>query len=241
MFVYNVLLMLLCLFAITNGEALKEAAKVAPKEANNETAKMLPFSSIKMKDDEIWVSLDPKRETWHKLLSINSVGSDALVNFSRTHYGELPCDYEIECYKYNIIVNFQQVYQKLNESPLPKWVPMEFAEDGEESVAYQNGMDVESTEEKYKINEQFVAENIKLSKNNTKIFVGVGNSLFKGLKDSIQSIFGTDNSINDGFMNVNMPENSQEIKKEITEMKKEIAQMEKQELEIEKVKLCFNF
>jgi hypothetical protein len=194
--------------------------------------KQLPFSSIKMKADEIHVSLDESRSKWHKLLSVNSVGSDAIVNFSKTHYGASKCDYETECYRYNIIVNFDEVYKKLNNEDLPKWVPMELEESSE--IEYQNGMDVESTELKYEINQKNIADNIRLTKGGNKIFSGPENTLFKNLANSINSIFNPENGSGDSFLNSNLPE-STEIKKQISNMKKEIEAIEKQELEIEKV------
>jgi hypothetical protein len=193
-------------------------------------SKILPFSSIKMKNDDIYVSIDPKREKWHQLLSINSIGSDAIVSTSKTNYGTLNCDGEIECYKFNIIVNFEEVYKRLSNKDIPKWVPMEFHES---DSAYQNGMDVESTETKYEINKKNADENIKLSKGN-KIFTGPTNSLFKGIADKINKIFNPEDYKNVNFLNTNLPENS-EIKKEIKNMKNEIEAIEKQELEIEKV------
>jgi hypothetical protein len=88
----------------------------------NET---LPFSSINMDKDDIYVSLDLKRLDWSKLLSINNIGSDAIVNFSKKHYGVLKCDYEVECYKYNIIKNFNEVYQLFSGKKLGKTVSLE--------------------------------------------------------------------------------------------------------------------
>jgi hypothetical protein len=189
------------------------------------TSKALPFSSIKMKGDEIYVKIDPKCETWYKLLSVNSVGSDALIKDSKERFGTSPCDGEIECYKYNIIADFEAIYKKLKGEALPKWVPMEF--EGNEN---QNGMDVISTEEKFKINEEHIEQNIKASKS-TKIFGSplTPSSLFKGVSESIQKIFN-----NESFLNTNIPEN--QIRKEIADMKNEIEQIEKQELEIEKVR-----
>lgn len=88
----------------------------------NET---LPFSSIKMDKDDVLVSLDLKRSEWSKLLSINNIGSDAISNFSKKHYGLLKCDYEIECYKYNIIKNFNEVYELFSGKKLGRTVSLE--------------------------------------------------------------------------------------------------------------------
>ena len=86
---------------------------------------ILPFSSIKMQKDDIYVSLDLKRAEWSKLLSINNFGSDAIVNFSKQHYGLLKCDYEIECYKFNILKNFNEVYQLFTNKNLGVTVSLE--------------------------------------------------------------------------------------------------------------------
>lgn len=84
-----------------------------------------PFSSIKMIGDDVFVSLDLKRAEWSKLLSINSIGTDAIVNFSKQHYGEMKCDMEIACYKYNIIKNFNEVYKLFNNKDLGSTVSLE--------------------------------------------------------------------------------------------------------------------
>jgi hypothetical protein len=90
-----------------------------------EDKEISPFSSLRMKNDEILVSLDLKRAEWSKLLSINSIGSDAIVNFSKQHYGQLKCDYEFECYKYNILKNFGEVYRLFNSKDLGSTVSLE--------------------------------------------------------------------------------------------------------------------
>ena len=84
-----------------------------------------PFSSVKMDSDDIYVSLDLKRIDWSKLLSINDIGSDAIVNFSKQHYGLLKCDYEVECYKYNLIKNFDEVYELFSGKKLGHSVSLE--------------------------------------------------------------------------------------------------------------------
>ena len=84
-----------------------------------------PFSSIKMEDDNIFVTIDLKSSKWSKLLSINNFGSDAIVNYSKEHFGLSKCDFEIECYKFNIIKNFNDVYKLMSNKNLGMTVSLE--------------------------------------------------------------------------------------------------------------------
>ena len=125
---------------------------------------ILPFTSIKMNDDKILFTLSPSRDKWHKLLSIDNVGTDAIVKFSKERFGSNKCDYEIECYKYNIIGKFDNVYSLLQNKKFPERVGLEYEEDNK----IQNGIDVESSNENFKLNESHFADNIKLSLQESK-------------------------------------------------------------------------
>ena len=75
---------------------------------------ILPFSSIKFVGEDIFITLDANRGKWHKLLSIDNIGYDAIEKYAIEHFGKSKCDYEIECYKYNIIANFPGIYSGMN-------------------------------------------------------------------------------------------------------------------------------
>lgn len=121
--------------------------------------RILPFTSIKMKDDQILFTLSTHRDKWHKLLSIDNVGTDAIVKFSKDHFGLNKCDYKIECFKYNLIVNFDYVFSLLENKKFPEHVGLEYEEDNK----IQTGIDCESTYENFKINENNLADNFKQS------------------------------------------------------------------------------
>ena len=78
-----------------------------------------------MKGDDIYVTMDLKRTEWTKLLSINNIGSDAIINFSKQHYGLLKCDFEFECYKYNILKNFMELLQLFSKKDTGLTVSLE--------------------------------------------------------------------------------------------------------------------
>jgi len=94
-------------------------------EVYSNTLEIFPFSSIKMQNDDIYVTLDLKRSEWNKLISINNIGSDAIINFSKQHYGLSKCDYELECYKYNILKNFNEVFHLISLKDLGLTVSLE--------------------------------------------------------------------------------------------------------------------
>lgn len=128
----------------------------------DDSTKISPFSSVKLFRNQIFVSMDTKNiENWHQLLSINDVGIDALINFAIKHYGSSMCDFKIECYKYNIIKHLTKVYRDFQKEELPVHVSVEF----QDKINDQNGMDIESTHEKYLINKSHLADNISLTKN----------------------------------------------------------------------------
>jgi hypothetical protein len=127
--------------------------------ASQKDSHILPFTSIKMNDDKIFFTLSANRDKWHKLLSIDNVGTDAIVKFSKERFGSNKCDYEIECYKYNIIGKFDDVFSLLQNKKFPERVGLEYEEDNK----IQNGIDVESTNENFKLNQSHFADNVKLS------------------------------------------------------------------------------
>jgi hypothetical protein len=210
-------------------------------QIEQEQPKILPFSSIKIiNNDQIHVTLDLQIKDWHKLLSIDNIGSDAIIKFAKEHFGYEKCDYEIECYKYNIIANFEKVYNLiLNTKEMPKRISLEYEFENKK----QNGMDVESTKEKYIINQNNIEKNIKESKT-VKIFklaAQKANSFFKGIKNSwtnILSGFNHNDKIkgNNDMNSVSEKENMSNLRKEIKEIKQEIKKVENEELNIEKVK-----
>ena len=152
--------------------------------------RLLPFSRIKMIDDNIYFTLGKTDLEWKKLLSIKSIGSDAIVKFSKDHYGSNNCDYSIECYRYNIIVNFDKVFSLMNNFNLGKYVGLEYEHNSE----IQTGIDVECTFDKFKTNEDNIELNIKQSKGEIPIKFDYFIPLKKGinnLKKKFQSAIGS--------------------------------------------------
>jgi hypothetical protein len=195
-----------------------------------------PFSSIKIVEDSIYFTIDSQREKWHKLFSINNIGVDAIVQYSKKHYGESKCDSEIECYKYNIIASFEDTVQGLMGKKFPPRVGVEYQEDN----FMQAGIDLECTEEKYKLNQKYLEQNIKLSKiaknTNTTIDTLISKG-FNKIKKTIGNIFTTDKDPS-AEQKSNLYSNlANNIRGEITELKKEIENLEKEEKQIKQVKL----
>ena len=122
---------------------------------------ILPFYSIKVLNDNIYVTLDSKIEKWEQLLSIDNYGADSIVAFAKKLYGSNNCDYEISCYKYNIISNFEDVYRKVTGKVFPLHSSIELFDIKRNK---QNGIDVENTSDKYKTNQNNLEKNIKSSK-----------------------------------------------------------------------------
>lgn len=187
----SVLLFYICCFILDvySNRSLQDKDKQKDKENND---KILPFTSIKiLTSDEIYITLDTKRKNWHKLLSLDSIGYDAIIKFAKDHYGMGSCDYEIECYKYNIIVNFDTIYKRMNDRKLPEKLGIEYAFDNQ----IQNGVDVESTKEKYDINQKSISDNIGMSKDKKpgfKIFSTYkDNLIFKGLSNTFNKMFNS--------------------------------------------------
>jgi hypothetical protein len=192
-FSIKIKMMIIALFFLFFGHIFS-MNKLNENMAEEKKHNILPFTSLKMKEDLIYMTLDKERHEWHKLLSIDNIGYDAIVNFSKQHYGQSKCDYELECYKYNIIANFDQLYQLMQGKPLLNRLGIEF----EFENKIQNGIDVESTIEKYEINQKFLADNIKQTKAVKLIFPELnifGQNIFKGLnkmKKVFQNIFDED-------------------------------------------------
>lgn len=152
--------------------------------------RLLPFSRIKMIDDNIYFTLGKTDSEWKKLLSIKSIGSDAIVKFSKDHYGINNCDYSIECYRYNVIVNFDKVFTLMNNYELGKNVELEY----EHNEDIQTGIDVECTFDKFKTNAENIELNIKQSKGEILIKFDYLVPLKKGinnLKKRFQSAIGS--------------------------------------------------
>jgi hypothetical protein len=193
-----------------------------------------------MLDDDIYFTLGLgliKESKWHKLLSIESIGSDAIVKFAKEHYGTNMCDYKIECYKYNIIVNFDKVFNLMNKkNEFPKRLGLEYELDNK----IQNGVDVEATYERFKRNEDNLEVNIKLSKpeyHQEKVVINLNKFISQGLnklKKTFNNFFKEDEEISNKNSTGMNNESSLNLRKEISEMKIEIQHIEKEEEKIQK-------
>lgn len=196
---------------------------------------ILPFSRIKIINDNIYFTLSSTSKDWHKLLSIDSIGADAIIKFSKDKYGESKCDYQIECFKYNIILNFDKIYSQILNKPFSNFIGLESEYDNKT----QNGIDVECTHEKYVNNQKTIEDNIKLSKVNSipeKIFSTspIDSFIFKGfnkIKRTFNQIFekGADNDKSNATSKSN-------LRNELSEIKQSIEKLENEELKIENVK-----
>jgi hypothetical protein len=196
---------------------------------------ILPFSIIKIINDSIYFTLIPGNDKWHKLLSIDSIGSDAILKYSKDNYGLSKCDYEIECYKFNIISNFDKIYSKMQNRIMPARIGLEYEFDNK----VQNGVDVECTNEKYKNTQKMIEENIKLSKDNI-VITKIGNSLLKGfnrLKKTFSQIFSEKTKINHNSINKKEEKN---LRKDIYEIKIDVKNLIQEEEKIEKVFFYYN-
>lgn len=202
------------------------------------TQRISPFSRIKMLEDDIFftLGLGPTKESqWHKLLSIESIGADAIVKYAKEHYGINMCDFKIQCYKYNIIVNFDTIFNLMtNKNEFPRRLGLEY----ELENKIQNGVDVEATYEKFKRNQENLEVNIKLSKSNReKVVINLNKFISKGfnkLKNTFNNLFrdGEESlTKNSTYLD---SKSSLNLRKEISEMKNEIKHIEKEEEKIEK-------
>lgn len=145
---------------------------------------ILPFYSVKVLNDNIYVTLDDKREKWEQLLSIDNYGSDSMIAFAKKIYGNNNCDYEIACYKYNIISNFEDVYRKVTGKVFPLHSSIELFDIKRNK---QIGIDVENTNEKYKMNQNNLENNIKSSKSSKMKIISLLSN--KSISSSNQSNF----------------------------------------------------
>lgn len=178
--------------------------------------KMLsPFSSIKIVNDNIYVTLDNDRAKWNQLLSIDNYGVDSIIKLAKELYGTNNCDYKISCYKYNIIANFEDVYLKVIGKSLPKYSSIELFDNIKKK---QIGLDVENTNDKFKRTQDNIENNVKSSKS-TKLKMINLLSYMKG-KEEEEKKEKTINSF---------------LKKKGNENKEEIIEQDKQK------KLTFHF
>jgi len=125
---------------------------------NTKEVHVFPFTSIKIIDNNIFFTLDNVRSDWHRLLSIDNIGADVFIRKAKENFGLLNCDYEIACYKYNLITDFEKVYEISTKEKLPLHVSVEYME---KNVKKQTGIDIESTSEKYTLYKSFKEQNIK--------------------------------------------------------------------------------
>lgn len=171
---------------------------------------LFPFTSVKIDtEDNIYATLDHKRDKWNRVLSVDNLGSDAIVNFCKEHYGLNNCDYEIECYKYHIVANFDKVYTQMTGKKFKNSIPVELEYDNKR----QNGMDILCSSDNFNIYQKNIPANMKLS--NTR--QSGKNFLTKGinkLKRSFSMIF-EDNSRNEGKILLNKLE---DLDKEINQI-----------------------
>jgi len=142
-----------------NTEIFSNCAKIENTQEIIKNNQILPFTSIKMIDDDVFFTLSSKRDKWFKLLSLDNVGTDAFVKFSKDHYGRNKCDYQIECYKFHIISDFPKIFSTFQNKKFPERIGLEYEEDNQ----IQTGIDIESTNENFKINEKNLADNFKQS------------------------------------------------------------------------------
>lgn len=117
-----------------------------------------PFTSLKFDFSNILVTLEPDCKVWHRLLSVNKIGTDAIVNFARQRYGSQNCDQQIPCFKYHIIEDFPKVYKEFQNEQLSSQVELEIFDKGEKKIT------TEATTEKMQINIKNFQNNIKSSK-----------------------------------------------------------------------------
>lgn len=179
--------------------------------------KMLsPFSSIKIVNDNIYVTLDNDRAKWNQLLSIDNYGVDSIIKLAKELYGTNNCDYKISCYKYNIIANFEDVYLKVIGKSLPKYSSIELFDNIKKK---QIGLDVENTNDKFKRTQDNIENNVKSSKS-TKLKMINLLSYMKGKEEEEEKKEKTINSF---------------LKKKGNENKEEIIEQDKQK------KLTFHF
>lgn len=187
---------------------------------NEKINQILPFTSLKIQNEDILFTLDNQRKDWHKLLSIDNVGTDALIKYSKQKYGENNCDNEVECYKYNLIKRFDEVFKEFQNKELDKYTPLEY----ESNEKKQIGIDVESTNEKYKMNEKFLDENLKESqKKQVGIFAGLG----------LKNIFQRNSSLSKVFLGNENNNSIGNLRKEIDRLKDKIVSLESIEKNVE--------
>lgn len=129
---------------------------ITTKEKKNN---ILPFTSIKINNDEIFFTKTSDRTNWYKLLSINNIREDVFIKKAKNAFGEKSCNFEIECYKYNLILNFPSLFKLVSGISLPKLVDVEYSL-GEKEDNSQRGVKFECTSDNYKINEKYKEENI---------------------------------------------------------------------------------
>ena len=167
-----------------------------------------PFSSIKIVNDNIYVTLDNDRAKWNQLLSIDNYGVDSIVKYAKELYGTNNCDYQISCYKYNIIANFEDVYLKVTGKTLPKHSSIELFDNIKKK---QIGLDVENTNDKFKRTQDNIENNVKTSKS-TKLKMINLLSYTKGMEEEKNE--KTMNS----FLKKKENENKKKNKEEIIEL-----------------------
>lgn len=117
-----------------------------------------PFTSLKFDWGNIIVTLEPDRKVWHRLLSVNKIGTDAIINFARQRYGSQNCDQQIPCFKYHIIEDFPKVFMEFQNEPILTKVELEVFDNGEKKVT------TDATPEKMEIYRKNFKDNVKLSK-----------------------------------------------------------------------------
>jgi hypothetical protein len=188
---------------------------------------ILPFSRLKINNDQIYFTLSFPSQKWYRLLSIDSFGSDAIIKYSKDNYGINMCDFEIECYKYNIIKNFNKIYSAMqNGKLLSDKIGLEYEFDNQ----VQNELDVECTKEKYDRNEKMLEENIKLSKVNS---LNIDSLIVKGL-NKLKKTFV--NYFNDDTVKIEKgSKDEQNLRSEIVEIKNKMKDIKEEEDKIEEV------
>ena len=77
---------------------------------------LLPFTSIKLISDEIYITTRNDRSDWMKLKSISNITSEQMIKFSKQHYKETNC--QIECYRFHLIYDLPTIYNSLSKKEL---------------------------------------------------------------------------------------------------------------------------
>lgn len=77
---------------------------------------ILPFHSIKVENDQIFVRLTGKSEAWKRLKSISNLTSEQIIGYSKQKFKGSNCP--IACYMFEILKDFPKIYEALSNKEL---------------------------------------------------------------------------------------------------------------------------